>query len=65
MNINNDKYIILELIPSHSNPSLGKIVQLSALKIEGLKLTGRFDYRLTDDLVLNPDLLNLIVVYYL
>ena len=60
LDINKDKYIILEIIPSHSNHELGIIVQLSALKMEGLKLISRFDYRLTDDLVKNPDLLNLI-----
>ena len=60
MNIAKDKYIIVELIPSHSNSKVGKIVQLSALKIENLQLIERFDYRLSDDLIENKDLLNMI-----
>ena len=43
------KYIILELIPTHSNPEYGDIIQLSALKIDDLKLIDRFDYRLNED----------------
>lgn len=49
MNIKNDKYIILEIIPTSSNPNNGTIIQLSALKIEGLKLLDRFDYRITNE----------------
>lgn len=60
MNKLTGKYIIVEIIPSHSNCKVGKIVQISALKIDGLKLMDRFDYRLTDDLVENQDLLNMI-----
>ena len=60
MNIAKDKYIIVEIIPSHSNSKVGKIVQLSALKIENLQLIERFDYRLSDDLIENKDLLNMI-----
>ena len=33
MNINKDKYIILEIIPTHSEASKGDIIQLQALKI--------------------------------
>ncbi len=43
------EYIILEIIPTSSNPKNGTIIQLSALKIKGLKLLDRFDYRLKDD----------------
>lgn len=60
MNIEKDRYIIVELIPSHSNSDFGHIIQLSALKIEGLKLIERFDYRIVDDLINNKDLLDLI-----
>ena len=45
----NKEYIILELIPTASNPSKGSIIQLSALKIKDLTLLDRFDYRLNDD----------------
>lgn len=43
------KYIILELIPTASTKEKGDIIQLSALKLEELKLIDRFDYRLTDE----------------
>lgn len=52
MDLNNTKYIILELIPTSLNPEKGLIIQLSALKLEGLKLLDRFDYRLKEEL--NP-----------
>ena len=45
----NKEYIILELIPTASNPSKGSIIQLSALKIKDLSLLDRFDYRLNSD----------------
>lgn len=54
------KKIILELIPTHSKSEYGYIVQLQALKLDGLKLIDRFDYRVIDDLVLNKDLLQMI-----
>ena len=43
------EYIILELIPTSSNPKKGTIIQLSALKLKGLSLIDRFDYRLKDE----------------
>ena len=43
------EYIILELIPTSSNPKKGTIIQLSALKLKGLNLIDRFDYRLKDE----------------
>lgn len=52
MDLNNTKYIVLELIPTSLNPEKGLIIQLSALKLEGLKLLDRFDYRLKEEL--NP-----------
>lgn len=56
LNIEKDKYIILELIPSHSKSELGSIIQLQALKLEGLKLISRFDYRLDENKIDNKDL---------
>ena len=53
-----DKYIILELIPTKFKD--GDIIQLSALKIDGLKLIDRFDYRLNEDKIIYPDLLKII-----
>ena len=49
MNLEKDQYIIVEVIPTHSKAEKGTIAQLSALKLEGLKLLDRFDYRLKDD----------------
>ena len=52
------KNIIVELIPTKS--SGGDIIQFSALKLDGLKLIDRFDYRLNDDLITIEDLKNII-----
>ena len=52
--------IILEIIPTHSESSKGKIIQLQALKIKDLILIDRFDYRLNEDQITNKDLVNLI-----
>lgn len=54
------KNIILEIIPTHSKSEYGFIVQLQALKLDGIKLIDRFDYRVIDKLVENKDLLNII-----
>lgn len=53
------EYIILEIIPSTSTRKTGNILQIQALKLNGLKLISRFDYRL-DIPVNNSDLLNMI-----
>lgn len=60
MNLNKDKYIIVEVIPTHSKKSKGFIAQISALKLDGIKLLDRFDYRVNDELIDNPDLLDMI-----
>lgn len=60
MNLNKDKYIIVEIIPTHSNSEKGFIAQLSALKLEGIKLIDRFDYRVKDNLIENPDIKRII-----
>lgn len=54
------KYIILEIIPTMSDPKYGKIAQLSALKLNGLVLEGRFDYRLKEKEIENQDILKMI-----
>lgn len=56
----NNKIIIVEIIPNHSNSKIGFIVQLQALKIDNLRLIDRFDYRVEEKLVENKDLRNLI-----
>lgn len=55
MNLLKDEYIILELIPTAIHPSKGDIIQLSALKLKGLQLIERFDYRLSEELIEIPD----------
>ena len=60
MDFNKDKYIIVEVIPTRSNSKDGFIAQISALKLEGLKLIDRFDYRVKDELIDNIDVLNII-----
>ena len=60
LNLKDKKYIILEIIPTSSNPKIGDVAQLSALKIDGIKLEERFDYRLDKSLIDIPDVLNMI-----
>lgn len=60
MDLKNSKYVILEIIPTSSNAKKGDIAQLSALKINGIKLEERFDYRLDKSLINIPDILNMI-----
>ena len=60
IDLKNEEYIILELIPTSSNPNKGEIAQLSALKIKGINLIDRFDYRLNKNLINIPDILNMI-----
>lgn len=54
------KYIIVEIIPNHSNSKIGFIVQLQALKIKDNKIVGRMDLRVNDKLITNNDLLKMI-----
>ena len=60
MNLQKDKYIIVEIIPTHSDPEKGFIAQLSALKLDGIKLEDRFDYRVEDRFIENDDIHNMI-----
>ena len=57
IDINKDKYIILEIIPTKVKD--GDIAQLSALKLNGLKLEDRFDYRLDKKKIKVPDILRM------
>lgn len=54
------EYVIVELIPTSLNPNKGDIIQLSALKINDLKIIDRFDYRLIDEKIPLKDLIDLI-----
>ena len=60
MDLQKDKYIIVELIPTRSKAEEGIIAQISALKLNGIKLEDRFDYRVEDKLIDNEDVLRII-----
>ena len=60
MNLKNEKYIILEIIPTSIDPKKGDVAQLSALKIDGIKLVDRFDYRLDKNKIKIPDILKML-----
>ena len=55
MKLDKDKYIIVEIIPDHSNSDIGKICQLQALKLNGLNLIDRFEQSLVEANI-NPDI---------
>lgn len=54
------KYIIVEIIPTAISPEKGYVAQISALKLDGLTLIDRFDYRLEENLIYNQDILRMI-----
>lgn len=54
------EYIIVEIIPSHSNSKNGFIVQLQALKVKEDKIIDRLDLRVDEKLINNQDLLNIV-----
>lgn len=60
MNLNKERYVVLEIIPTAVDPKKGDIAQLSALKINGIKLEDRFDYRLDKSKIKIPDILKII-----
>lgn len=59
MDLLNSKYVILELIPTSIKKENGVIVQLSALKLDGIKLLDRFDYRINEEKVLLSDFIDM------
>ena len=60
MNLQKDKYIIVEVIPTHSDSNKGFIAQISALKLEGIKLIDRFDYRVKNKHIENDEIKRII-----
>lgn len=60
MDLQKEKYIIVEVIPTHSDNEKGFIAQISALKLDGIKLEDRFDYRVEDHFIENDYLRSLI-----
>lgn len=59
MDLLNSKYVILELIPTSIKKENGVLVQLSALKLDGIKLLDRFDYRLNEEKVPLKDFIDM------
>ena len=59
MDLLNSKYIIVEVIPTSIKKENGVIVQLSALKLDGIKLVDRFDYRINEDNVPLTDFIDM------
>ena len=59
MNLEKDKYIIVEIIPTGFNKQKGDIVELTALKIDNMKLIDHFNYRLNKDKVLLKEFLEM------
>lgn len=57
---NDHDYIIVEIIPEAISPEKGNLVQISALRLKGLKLLDRFDYRLNEDKIENLDIKELV-----
>lgn len=60
MDLNKEKYIILEIVPTAVDPKKGDVAQLSALKIDGIKLVDRFDYRLDKSKIKIPEILRML-----
>jgi DNA polymerase-3 subunit alpha (Gram-positive type) len=60
MNFEKDNYIILEVIPTALTKEKGELIQLSAIKANGLKIVDRFDYRLNEDKIPIKEFLKLI-----
>lgn len=59
MDLLKSKYVIVELIPTSIKKENGVIVQLSALKLDGIKLLDRFDYRINEDKVPLKDFIDM------
>lgn len=60
MNLKNTEFIIVELIPTAKTREKGELLQLSALKLKGLQLEDRFDYRLQEEKIPIPEFISLI-----
>lgn len=58
MDLKNKKYIIVEIIPTASTPEKGEIIQISALKLDGINLLDRFDYRLEENKLPIPEMIS-------
>ena len=59
MELTKNKYVIVEIIPTSLNKDNGQVVELTALKVDGLKLIDRFNYRLNKEKVVLKDFLDM------
>ena len=59
MDLLKDKYVIVEIIPTALTKDKGQIVEMTALKLDGIKLTDRFNYRLNKEKVLLKEFLDM------
>ncbi len=57
MKLDKDEYVIVEVIPTKAKD--GDIVELTALRVNGLKLVDRFNYRLNKYKVEIPEFLEM------
>ena len=57
MKLDKDEYVIVEVIPTKAKD--GDIVELTALRVNGLKLVDRFNYRLSKSKVEIPEFLEM------
>ena len=54
------EYVIVELIPEAISPDKGNLAQISALRIKGVELISRFDYRIDEEKLENFDVREMI-----
>ena len=64
MDLQKDEYIIVEVIPTHSDSEKGIIAQISALKLKGIKLKERFDYRVTNKYIETSNYILILEFHY-
>lgn len=55
-----NEYIILEIVPTSMLPEKGFVAQLSAIKVNGLAVVDRFDFRLNPEHILIAELNDLL-----
>lgn len=60
MDLLKSKYIIVEIIPTALTKEKGDIIELTALKLNGLRLEDRFNFRLNEENIPLKDFIKLI-----
>ena len=59
MDLLKDKYVIVEIIPTALSKDKGDIVEMTALKLDGIKLVDRFNCRLNKEKVVLKEFLDM------